>query len=116
MYCACARPAPLDMKKPARRPEGLPPRLSNNNKRRLMEQPEPRLIEELLARARYAGSSKHKANPQLYGLPPFAGIRGDATLCDTHSGFLPEHMASIPRMLRRGIQAGLLGMGGEIWL
>jgi hypothetical protein len=103
------------MKKPAPRPGGLPSRLSNNNKRRLLELPDRRLIEELLARARYVGSSKHKANPHLYGLPPFSGVRGDATLCDAHSGFLPEHIASIPEMLRRGIQAGLVGTGGEIW-
>jgi hypothetical protein len=104
------------MKKPSPRPGGLPRRRSDNNRRRLVDSPDPELLKDLLARARYAGSSKHKANPHLYGLPPFLGIRGDATLCDTHSGFLPEHMGSIPQMLRRGIQAGLVGMGGEtIW-
>lgn len=107
------KPAP--MKKPAPRPSDLPGRLSDNNKRRLLERPDPRRIGELITKARYVGSSKHKANPHLYGLPPFSGLRGDATLCDAHGGFLPEHMASIPGMLRRGIQAGLLGKGGEIW-
>ena len=104
------------MKKPAQRPDRLPRRLSDNNRRKLLESPEPGLIDGLLARASYKGSPKHKAHPHLYGLPAFSGKRGDATLCDTHSGFLPQHMASIPEMLRRGIQAGLIGADGEtIW-
>jgi hypothetical protein len=102
------------MKKPTPRPDDLPPRRGDRNPR-LSEQPDPQLIEDLLARAHYVGSSKHKANPHLYGLPPFLGNRGDATLCDTHSGFLPEHLASIPKMLQRGIRAGLVGTSGQIW-
>lgn len=66
------RPQPVD----------LPPRRSDNDKRRLVEDPPPVLLERLESAVNYAGSSKHKRHPHLYNLPPFKGKRGDATLCD----------------------------------
>lgn len=63
---------------------------------------------------KYAGSSKHKLHPHLYNLPPFNGKRGDATLCDRHAGFRPSDMASIPSMIHRGIESGLIGEEGRI--
>jgi hypothetical protein len=102
------------MKKPNPRPSGLPRRLSDNNKRRLRDLPIPN-TDELRSKIRYVGSSKHKANPHLFGLPPYIGARGDATLCDAHSGFSPTDMQSVPDMLNRGIRAGLIGENGELW-
>lgn len=95
-------------------PTDLPPRRSDNDKRRLLEDPPPALLTCLAAAVNYAGSSKHKRHPHLYGLPPFRGNRGDATLCDRHAGFQPEDMPTISRMLRRGIKSGLVGEEGRI--
>jgi hypothetical protein len=94
----------------------MPPRRSDHDKRRLQRQPlDANVTAELLASARYVGSAKHKLHPHLYGLPPFIGERGDATLCDSHAGFEPQHMMAIPAMLRRGILAGLIGTGRLLW-
>lgn len=98
------RPQPID----------LPPRRSDNDKRRLAEDPSPALLAYLAAAVKYAGSSKHKLHPHLYGLPPFRGHRGDATLCDRDAGFGPSDMPSIPSMMHRGIKSGLVDEEGRI--
>ena len=102
------------MNRPAKRPN-LPARRSNNDKRRLLADPDPDYIAQLRQDITYQGSSKHKQNPHLYGLTPFQGNRGDATLCDRDANFGPTHLRSIPRMIRRGLQAGLVGENGIIW-
>ena len=79
-----------------------------------MEAPSGNLITKMLNSVIYEGSSKHKKHPHLYGLPPFNGRRGDATLCDAYAGFSPSQMSSIPAMIRRGLQAGLIGKGHRI--
>ncbi len=79
-----------------------------------MPAPPQSLIQELVDSVVYEGSSKHKQEPHRYGLPPFLGPRGDATLCDGHADFQPEHMAMIPDVIRRGIRAGLVGIGNRI--
>ena len=89
-------------------------RQSNNDKRRLTPAPSQRLIGELVESVNYEGSSKHKREPHRYGLPPFQGPRGDATLCDSHADFQPEHMVMIPQMIRRGIRAGLIGSENRV--
>ena len=97
-------------------PRSLGPRHSSNDKRKLMPAPSQDLIRELVDAVVYEGSSKHKREPHRYGLTPFQGRRGDATLCDVHADFQPEHMAMIPQLIRRGIRAGLIGMGSRtIW-
>lgn len=101
------------MKKPGLRKD-LPVRTADNDKRRLAPVPEPERIEHLLECAHYKGSPKHKANPEAFGLPPCSRPRGDETLCDVHAGFTPDAMQSIPRLLRRGIAAGLIGPGDRI--
>lgn len=103
------------MKKPPLRPN-LPPRLSNNDKRRLLPVPDAAaLAPQLLQRAHYRGSPKHKLRPDVFGLPPYQGARGDETLCDAHVGFTPQHMAAVPALLARGIQAGLIGSSHMLW-
>ena len=101
------------MRKSAKRPE-IPPRRSNN-KRRLIPLPQPERIAALTKSVKYRGSSKHKLWPHLYGLEPFLGDRGDATLCDKHANFRPEDFDSIGDMIQRGLRAGLLGRNGLIW-
>jgi hypothetical protein len=96
------------MRKPTSR-DLLPTRHSDNDKRRLHPAPDATLIARLATAARYSGSNKHKADPAPWGLPPFVGKRGDETLCDRHAGFAPRQDHSIPRLLRRGIHAGLIG-------
>jgi hypothetical protein len=96
------------MKKPRSR-SNLPPRISDNDKRRLDAVPGSERMERLLRLAHYRGTAKHKAHPQAFGLPPSTKPRGDATLCDAHAGFGPDAMESLPRLLRRGIKAGLIG-------
>jgi hypothetical protein len=71
--------------------------------------------EALLAAVQYGGSSKHKINPTLFGLEPYRGERGDETCCDRDAGFGPEHMATIPALMSRGIRAGLIGTGRLMW-
>ena len=59
------------MKKPQSRTD-IPPRNRGNNKRKLAEVVDDELVATLLATAHYRGSSKHKRNPQIFGLePPF---------------------------------------------
>lgn len=96
------------MKKPKSRID-LPPRESDNDKRSLHPAPDQAEIQRLCKTVHYVGHPKHKASPVAYGLPPYHKPRGDATLCDTHAGFAPSQMSTIPRLLRRGIKAGLIG-------
>ena len=100
----------LKMKKPIKRPD-LPPRRSDNEKRRLDPDPDPDpdRIALLSSTIRYRGSPKHKRYPHLFGLEMFNGKRGDATLCDEHAGFSPQDMETIPEMIERGLRAGLVG-------
>jgi len=93
----------------------LPVRRSNNDKRRLIADVSPVLIEQLLKTVHFRGSPKHKKQPHLFDLPPYNGERGDETLCDDHAGFTPRDMESIPRMIRRGINAGLTSGTGRIF-
>lgn len=96
------------MRRPPKRPD-VPKRRSDNDKRRLDSQPSAEQIEQLLKTTTYQGSPKHKRHPHLFGLEPFNGIRGDATLCDEHAGFAPADMAQVPALIRRGLRAGLIG-------
>lgn len=102
------------MKPPNKRPD-LPPRHSENNKRRLLENPSQDDIARLRENVSYEGSSKHKQNPSLYGLEPFRGHRGDATLCDRDANFQPEDYGQVSKMIQRGLQAGLIGENNIIW-
>lgn len=88
-------------------------RKSDNEKRRLMIGPTDDLMRAKLNTVSYEGSSKHKRHPHLFGLPPFAGHRGDATLCDD-AGFGPSRMSEVPALIQRGIRAGLIGHTGRI--
>lgn len=72
-------------------------------------------IAALLASVRYGASSKHKINPQLFGLEPYRGERADETCCDRDASFAPEHMRLIPALMSRGIRAGLIGTGRLLW-
>jgi len=96
------------MKEPTPRSK-LPPRSSDNEKRRLHPAPIEATVVQLLKNAKYHGISKHKANPQQFGLPAYGKPRGDATLCDDHANFQPTQMANVPALLARGITAGLIG-------
>ena len=98
----------LIMKRPRQRVT-LPPRISDNDKRRLRITPSQTLIAKLLGMCTYGGSSKHKANPRAFGLPPYQKPRGDETLCDSHANFQPDQMNSIGALLSRGMRAGLIG-------
>jgi len=102
------------VKKPAKRPD-LPRRHVSRDKRRLRPEVDAATSNALLKSARYVGSPKHKLNPEPFGLEPFAGKRGDATLCDRDAGFTPAQIASIHGVLQRGIRAGLIGTGRIIW-
>ena len=62
----------------------------------------------MLSNVHYRGSPKHKLHPHLFGLPPFTGARGDATLCDD-ANFGVSQIADVPMLIRRGIRAGLIG-------
>ena len=101
------------MRKPSKRP-GLPPRRSENTKRRLLKAPSKVLITKMSNSVTYKGSSKHKRHPHRYGLPQFSGQRGDATLCDDHASFSPAQMFRIPAMIHRGLRAGLIGHQNRI--
>jgi hypothetical protein len=96
------------MRKPPRRLD-IPPRNKDNNKRRLWRDIPPSVVGELLETVTYKGSPKHKRNPRIFDLEPFIGDRGDATLCDDHANFQPADMAEIPRLIERGLKAGLIG-------
>jgi hypothetical protein len=87
----------------------LPARRSDNDKRRLHPSPDLATLEFLASRAVYNGISKHKAEPMRFGLPPYAGQRGDESLCDQHASFRAADWHTIPGMLARGIRAGLIG-------
>jgi len=100
------------MRPPVRRAE-IPPRNRDNNKRRLSLAVSPEQIQELVATVQYEGSPKHKRNPHLYGLEPYKGVRGDATLCDEHAGFQPQDVERIGVLIARGLKAGLFGT--NIW-
>lgn len=100
--------------RPATR-SNLPARHSNNEKRRLLANPPPAYIAQLQQNIIYQPYSKHKQNPHLYGLEPFLGTRGDATLCDRDANFQPAHIPLIRPMIHRGLQAGLVGENGIIW-
>lgn len=102
------------MNKPKKRPD-LPARRSNNDKRRLIANPSPNYIARLQQSITYQGSSKHKQNPHLFGLAPFRGTRGDATLCDRDASFSVNNYNSIRGIIDRGLQAGLVGENGVIW-
>jgi hypothetical protein len=73
------------------------------------------LVDVLRARVTYGGSSKHKRNPTIFGLEPFNGDRGDATLCDEHASFQLADMTKIPALIHRGLQAKLIGNNALIW-
>jgi len=102
------RKATATVKRPLKRSE-LPPRNADNNKRKLAREVPPERIAELRKTVNYKGSPKHKRNPVAFGLEPFRGDRGDATLCDEHANFQPINMASIPEMIDRGLRASLIG-------
>ena len=96
----------------ARRPGRRLPaaRGSYNEKRRLCEpHPGQAYLDGLAARARLAGSPKHKLQPRAFGLDPFTGLAEDPTYCDGHAEFSPDDMVRVPELLRRGIEAGLVG-------
>src|ERR1700730_19028442 len=101
-----------EMKKPTIR-ANLPPRNSDNMKRRLDIS-----ILAVEARARYGtaiykGSSKHEQNPHIFGLEPFRGRRGDRTLCDRHASFLPPDLKRVGALLERALRPPLVG--SHLW-
>lgn len=103
------------MKRPKPRIQ-LPSRDADNDGRCLDPSPDARLLARLVVAARYECYAKHKAAPHAYGLRPYSGPKGDYTRCDEHANFGITKMASIPRMLRRGIKAGLVGPSARlIW-
>ena len=110
MAALSSRTGPV--KKPAKRPN-VPVRNSNNDKRRMLSNPDPNYVNQLKQHVRYQGSSKHKRSPHAYGLPTFSGKRGDATLCDKDAGF--QNIQAIPQLIKRGLDAGLVGEQGIIW-
>lgn len=104
----------MQLRRPRQRPN-VPARRSNNDKRRLLAAPTQQYLQKLRQDVRYIGSPKHKELPHLYGLQPFLGRRGDATLCDRDAGFNVGAMSSIPAIIDRGLEAGLVGTNGMIW-
>lgn len=71
----------------------MPPRQSNNPKRRMMpsEALNPEEQKSLLAKARYVGSANHKRFPGDYGFHPPSNPRPSKSLCDDRrSVLLPE--------------------------
>jgi hypothetical protein len=96
------------MRKPKPRTE-IPPRSSENKKRKLFEVMDTESLKTVFASMRYEGSPKHKRNPHLFGLEPYHGERGDETLCDEHAGFVPSDFGRIPRLLDRAQGASLVG-------
>jgi hypothetical protein len=87
----------------------LPPRRSDNEKRKLYVNITALDVQVRYGTVSYKGSSKHKQNPHLFGLEPFRGRRGDRTLCDKHAGFSPEDMVRVPLLLQRALCARLVG-------
>lgn len=97
---------------PARRDERRP----DNVKRKLLAAPEDGLLELLKGSAWYRGSERHKRDPLAFGLSISPGAKkGDATLCDEHAGFTPSRSRTIPRLIQRGLSAGLVGRQNQIW-
>jgi hypothetical protein len=103
---------PPEMKKPKNR-SSLPPRRSDNQKRKLYTGLSADEVRARYGHAFYKGSPKHKLNPHLFGLEPFRGRRGDRTLCDKHSAFSPEDMERVPALMQRALRARLVG--SHIW-
>ena len=103
------------MKKPKPRIK-LPPRDSDNDGRFLEPYPDPDLLARLKACARYGCYAKHKTAPHAFGLRAYSGPKGDHTRCDEHASFGKAKMATIPRLLQRGIRARLIGPSARlIW-
>ena len=98
----------IAMSRPRMR-DDLPPRKSENRKRRLDPEATPEQVHARFLNIRYGGSSKHKWHPHLFGLEPYRGERGDATLCDAHARFQPEDMQRVPDLLVRARRAALIG-------
>ena len=91
-------------------PRVKPTRSRNNQKRELVESlPSTAQRADLAARARYGAYSKHKFHPTAYRLTPYAGPDEDRTFCDAHAEFVPADLPRVPRLLGRGIVAGLWG-------
>lgn len=95
-------------KKPDKRSE-IPPRDSDNDNRRLLNEIDQGVLLNLKNTINYAGHPKRKRNPHVFGLPRYNGKRGDETLCDKHAGFTKAQMAGIPLLLQRGLAAELVG-------
>lgn len=87
----------------------LPPRSDEKRKRCLDDAVSQDMLTARFKGIRYKGSSKHKRCPHLYGLEPFKGPRGDATLCDEHAGWQRSSEDRIPRLLGRARDAALVG-------
>ena len=103
------------MRRPETRRDRIP-RRPDNVKRRLLAAPGKNLLDRLESRVSYQCTEKHKMHPIAFGLSISPGTkRGDATLCDEHAGFTPDKVRSIPRLIRRGLRAGLVGRGNLIW-
>ena len=96
------------MKKPPKRAD-IPPRNSDNRKRGLAEAVSDDEVATLIDSVSYVGSPKHKIHPTIFGLEPFHGRRGDATLCDAHAHFQPKDMVRIQALITRGLSAKLVG-------
>lgn len=95
------------MRKPKSRDE-LPKRRSYNNKRRI-DPPGDAELKRMFEVVRYEGSSKHKRNPHLFGLPAFRGLRADETFCDETAGVRPDQMGEAVELLQQAVTAGLVG-------
>ena len=101
------------MKRPPTRRDARRP---DNVKRRLLPAPGRELLERMMASVNDKGSEKHKRDPLAFDLSLSPGVKkGDATLCDAHAGFTPAETRTIPRLVRRGLRAGLVGSGNLIW-
>lgn len=64
---------------------------------------------------RYECYGKHKQNPRAFGVEPVRADDPDATLCDADANFLPADVGTIPGLVRRGFEAGLIGEGDYFW-
>ena len=101
----------MTIRKPDRRL--ITARRSANGKRELAVQCfAADALDVLAKRIAYEPYAKHKLRPRAFGLEPVSTLAEDATFCDAHAGFAPEQMRLIPRLLRRGVRAGLLGREG----
>jgi hypothetical protein len=87
----------------------VPPRHSDNDKRRLHKTPDRTVLGTLRGRVSYNGHPKHKAEPLRFGLALYTGEFGDETRCDEHANFQPSDMPGVRLLLIRGIDAGLIG-------